>query len=74
MMMKVFVWKQISNATNSLHREGGLVVFAETEDRARYLANAKKGCEVKPEEAPDEIRDVTGGGEMVFIMPNAGCC
>lgn len=72
--MKVFVWERIDNATDNYHSEGGLVVFAETEDRARELANAQSGCELKPEEAPDEVRDVEGGEEKVFVMPDAGCC
>jgi len=72
--MKVFVWERIDNATGNYHSAGGLVVFAENEERARELANAESGCELKPEEAPDEVRDVAGGEEKVFIMPDAGCC
>jgi hypothetical protein len=72
--MKVFVWERIEKATDSFHSEGGLVVFAATEERARELANAQGGCELKPTEAPDEVRDVVGGEEKVFIMPDSGCC
>ena len=72
--MKVFVWKRIGNATDNYHSEGGLVVFAETEERARELANAEIGCALKPEEVPADVRDVAGGEEKVFIMPDAGCC
>jgi hypothetical protein len=72
--MKVFVWERAEHVTNNWHTEGGLVVFAETEDRARELANAERGCELKPEESPDEVRDVAGGEEKVFVMPDAGCC
>lgn len=72
--MKVFVWERISTATDRYHSEGGLVVFAETEGRARELANARIGCYLQPEEAPDDVRDVTGGEESVYIMQDAGCC
>jgi hypothetical protein len=72
--MKVFVWWRAEHVTDSWHPEGGLVVFAETEERARELANAESGCELKPEEVPDEVRDVADGAEKVFIMPDAGCC
>lgn len=72
--MKIFLWKRIQNATENYHSAGGLVVFAETEERARELANAQSGCELKPNEAPDEVRDVASGEEKVFIMPDAGCC
>ena len=69
--MKVFVWERIKNAI--WHTEGGLVVFAETEERARELANAESGCELGANEAPDDVRDVAGGEERVFIMPDSDC-
>lgn len=72
--MKVFVWNRIENATGSYHSEGGLVVFADTEERARELANAECDCELKTEELPDDVREVIGGVECVYIMPDAGCC
>lgn len=71
--MKVFVWERVDHVTDNWHTEGGPVVFAETEERARELANAQSGCELKPEEAPDGVRDVAGGEEKIFIMPDAGC-
>ena len=72
--MKVFVWECIWEVSSHYHREGGLVVFAETEERARELANSEEGCELQPEELPDDVREVAGGDERVFIMPDAGCC
>lgn len=72
--MQVFVWQRIENATNNYHSAGGLVVFAETEERARELANAESGCNLLADEVPDDVRDVAGGDEKVFIMPDAGCC
>lgn len=72
--MKVFVWERIEECTGSYHSEGGLVVFAESEERARELANAQTGCKLKPSEMPDEIRECADGPERVFVMPDAGCC
>lgn len=72
--MKVFVWHEVTQCSNNYHSEGGVVVFAETEQRARELANAEPGCDIQPDEHPDEVRDVAGGVERVFIMPDAGCC
>ena len=72
--MKVFVWERIKQVSDNYHAAGGLVVFAETEARARELANSTEGCNLMPDELPDDIRDVTGGDERVFIMPDAGCC
>lgn len=72
--MKVFVWERVDQCTSNYHSEGGVVVFAETEARARELANAVSGCAIKSEELPDEARDVSDGAERVFIMQDAGCC
>lgn len=72
--MKVFVWERIQKVSNAWHPEGGLVVFADTENRARELANQEEGCKLRPEEKPDEIREVLGGEEKVFTMLDAGCC
>lgn len=72
--MQVFVWPCVEKATDSYHSEGGIVVFAETEDRARELANAESGCLLSTGELPTDVREVAGGTERVFIFPNAGCC
>ncbi len=72
--MKVFVWERIEQATNNYHTEGGVVVFADTEERAREMANLRNGCSIAPSEKPDDVRDVAGGNEAVWIMPDAGCC
>lgn len=71
--MKVFVWERVDSCSDSYHREGGVVVFARDEERARAIANAVDGCEIRPDEQPDDIRD-TVGEEAVYIMPDAGCC
>lgn len=79
--MKVFVWQRIKQCTSSYHPEGGVVVFAETEERARQLVGEyvepyddKPRCVIGPDEKPDEVREVIGGDEKIFIMPDAGCC
>ena len=72
--MKVFVWADVGQCSYSYHSGGGVVVFAETEQRAREIANATPGCAIQESETPEEVRDVAGGGERVFIMPDAGCC
>lgn len=72
--MKVFVWSHVDQCTHHYHPEGGVVVFAEDESRARELANAEPGCSIRTDEQPNEVRDVAGGEERVFIMPDAGCC
>ena len=72
--MKVFVWDRVDKCSDNYHCDGGVVVFAATESRAREIANAVEGCEIKDTEHPSEVRDCAAGAERVFIMPNAGCC
>ena len=72
--MKVFLWHRVDQASYNYHTEGGVVVFAETEARARELANAEEGCAIDVSESPDDVRDVTGGDEVVYVMCDAGCC
>lgn len=71
--MKVFVWTRINELTSNYHSGGGLIVFAATEERARELAVAE-GVTFSESDAPDDVRVVEGGLEMVYVMPNAGCC
>jgi hypothetical protein len=72
--MNVYVWNRVEKCTDNWHTEGGIVVFAESMERARELANAHKGCVIADDEAPDDVRRVDGGNEAVYIMPDAGCC
>lgn len=70
--MKVFVWESISKLTDNYHCGGGLVIFAETEERATEIANTH-GVDLEGE-TPNDVRVVEGGTEMIYIMPDAGCC
>lgn len=72
--MNIYIWQRIEKATEDYHSEGGVVVFAETEERARELANSDEECKIKPEEMPDHVRPCADGPELVFIFPDAGCC
>ncbi len=70
--MKIFVWEQAKHVTNNWDSEGGVIVFAESEKRARELANAENGCKIEDEEMPDFICNVDATKERLFIMPDAG--
>ena len=72
--MKIFVWKSINKVSDNYHEDGGLVVFAKDEARAREIANATDGVALKPTEAPDDVREMVDGEEAVFTFPDAGCC
>lgn len=71
--MKVFVWNDVDKVSNRYHEGGGVVVFADTEERAREIANVD-GCAIRADEYPNDVRDVAGGDEAVYYMPNAGNC
>lgn len=71
--MKVFVWNYVCELTDSYHSGGGLIVFAETEERARQLA-IEQGVKFGKSENPDDVREVSGGAEAIYVMPDAGCC
>lgn len=72
--MKVFVWENISELTDSYHSGGGLIVFAETLERAIELAIADGVTFDESELTADDVRIVEGGEEKVYIMADAGCC
>jgi hypothetical protein len=71
--MKVFVWQYVSELTDNYHSGGGLIVFADNVERAKELAEAQ-GVTFSESELPDVVRNVDGEEEMVFVMPDAGCC
>ena len=71
--MKVFVWESISKLTDNYHSGGGLIVFAENEERAKELA-IEQGVMFDATELPNDVRIVEGGEEAVYIMQDAGCC
>lgn len=72
--MKLFVWTDVVWVSNNYHNDGGIIVIAETLDRAReMLPTFEDGvCEAKTKE-PDLIRECEGP-EYIEVHPNAGCC
>ena len=72
--MKIFIWKRVGQCSYNYHTEGGVTVIAETEERARELANELEYCDILPEEIPDLVANVDYMNEKVFIFPDAGCC
>ena len=82
--MKLFLWRRIDQCTRNEHSEGGVVVVAETVERARELAaqycddyelgHAPGHCQIRPDELPDAVYDVPGREEAVYLFPDKGCC
>lgn len=75
--MKLFVWDDVENVSGNYHDNGGLVVIAETLQRAHEIISeatkhAEKPCGALTA-APDFIRECEGP-EYVSVHPNAGCC
>ena len=72
--MKVFIWEYVEEATGHYHSTGGVVVIAETEDRAYELAK-EQGVKFKETEVPTLSLDLLHvNEERVFVFPDAGCC
>ena len=72
--MNVFIWERVEKCSGNYHSEGGVVVFAKSEKRARELANEIPDCKINDDEKPDDVRQLVSGLEKVFIFPDAGCC
>lgn len=73
-VMNVYIWERVGRCSDNWHPEGGVVVFAESLDEARALANKTEGCAISDAEQPDAVRQCADGEKKVFIMPDAGCC
>lgn len=71
--MKLFIFNNVEKLTNNWHSEGGLVIIAESMERAIELAT-KEGVKFTKEEIEScEVRDCSGE-EDIFLFPDAGCC
>ena len=86
--MKMYLWDYIRHCTDNYHSEGGVVVFANSQDEARIkfkeyatkvFSNSwsKAECYIEDDELPELILTITGAEPLdkdVYIFPNAGCC
>lgn len=86
--MKLFRWQRVDEATDNYHTNGGVVVIAENEERAREMAAAHSahlrirsgptsvGWSNKPldREDPEEVVEIGDAPERVWVFPDAGCC
>ena len=71
--MKLFIWNRVQHCSFNYHKEGGVIVCASSEVRARELASAVKGCHITHDELPDKVIECESE-EFVTIFPDAGCC
>lgn len=70
--MNIYIWSFVGSLTDNYHSGGGVVVIAETEEKARALAD-KHGVTFN-KEVPD-IHELAGDiPETIYLFPDAGCC
>lgn len=67
--MKIFIWEDIEDITNSYHSGGGAVVICESHDRAIELVPKLHNAG-----QPNIIFEVDAPEEKIVIFPDSGCC
>lgn len=88
--MNIYIFEEVSKLTTNYHSDGGLVIVAESLERAVALFNEGVEAEQKerfsrsenpPALTMEEIEKVklyplkyNSQKEEVFIFPDAGCC
>jgi hypothetical protein len=73
--MKMFIWMSAEMVSSRYHSDGGLMVIASTEERARELANGTEDVVVSPGNTVDHVYELLGAPEeKVLVFPDAGCC
>lgn len=77
--MNIYIWERLSRMSSSYHPEGGVVVIAESLERAREHAkeiNAVPKDSDIFEKLPDCCFELASkeAMEQVFLFPDAGCC
>lgn len=70
--MRIFIWEGVSNLTDNYHDGGGLVVVAESVERAWQLA--PKGSDAVNRHPDRSFTLQEQAVEEAFIFPDAGCC
>lgn len=80
--MKLFVWDRIKKVSDEYHEDGGLLIIAESEKRARQMAKEYVTyfyktiiypIDLKEHEKPTLIRECEGP-EFIITFPDSGCC
>ena len=72
--MNIYIWEYLDKVSNSYHSDGGVVVFADTEEEARKMANYEDGCVITLDKNPSHTVKCEDVKKQVLIFPNAGCC
>ena len=76
--MKIFIWRNVKKLTDNYHDDGGVIVVAETVERAMdlvpYTGDGERTTRVLG--PPDSIYTLPVGvsEEKVTVFPDNGCC
>lgn len=72
--MKLFLWYYLDHVSSRFHEQGGLVVIADSLDRAKEIA-IEKDCHIRIDCPPDKVFTLLEAAEEeVIVFPDAGCC
>ena len=69
--MLIHIWKRLDKVSDNYHEGGGLVIFADSFERAKELALTR---EIDIKDYPDLCYEVKKEQEEIIVFPDAGCC
>lgn len=81
--MKLFLWEELDHLTGRYHSGGGLVIIADSIERAKEIAKEhsdkyQKETDGAPcfiiDKEPDIILNTDATEEAFYAFPDAGCC
>ena len=71
--MKIYIWKRLNNVSSNFHSDGGLVIIAESLEKAKELVSQDKYIVINEE--PDIVLEIEDSAVPEYIVfPDAGCC
>lgn len=78
--MKAFVWKRLEKVTDNWHPEGGVLVIAQTLDKAQEMLAAANIRDVSESALPAPYLEMDidtraqNVDPQIVVFPDAGCC
>lgn len=74
--MQVFIFPHLEQVSGNYHTNGGAVIIAENDEKARQLAEQTDGLQISESEwQTAEVFTISGDAPpKVYIYPDAGCC
>ena len=74
--MTAYVWQQVAQVSDNWHRNGGLLIVAESREHAKALIEAEADVAVTDDEWAKviEIPCAAAAAPRLMAFPDAGCC